>query len=81
MTYTVHHAKTHLSKLMAEAEAGREVVIARRGKPAVRLVPVDPPAPRKGIKAGWLKGLVEWNPAMEEPLSEDELRLWEGEAS
>ena len=37
--YTTHQAKTHLSRLMAEAEAGGEVVIARGKRPVVRLVP------------------------------------------
>jgi prevent-host-death family protein len=36
----VHEAKTHLSRLMAQAEAGEEVIIARNGVPAVKLVPV-----------------------------------------
>lgn len=38
-TVNVHKAKTELSKLLAAVEAGEEVVIARRNKPAVRLVP------------------------------------------
>lgn len=38
----VHQAKSQLSKLMEQAEAGEEVVIARAGKPAVRLVPFTP---------------------------------------
>lgn len=36
----MHEAKTHLSELVARAEAGEEIVIARSGAPAVRLVPV-----------------------------------------
>jgi prevent-host-death family protein len=35
----MHEAKTHLSKLVERVEAGEEVVITRRGKPAARLVP------------------------------------------
>ncbi len=38
MTVNVHEAKTQLSKLLAEVEAGDDVVIARRGKPVARLV-------------------------------------------
>ncbi len=38
----MHEAKTQLSKLVERACAGEEVVIARDGKPAVRLVPVEP---------------------------------------
>ena len=37
----VHHAKTHLSKLIAAVESGEDVVIARNGKPAVKLVLVE----------------------------------------
>lgn len=37
----LHFAKTHLSRLVDEALAGEEVVIARSGQPVVRLSPVD----------------------------------------
>jgi prevent-host-death family protein len=37
----MHDAKTGLSDLVARAEAGEEIVIARRNKPAVKLVPVE----------------------------------------
>jgi antitoxin (DNA-binding transcriptional repressor) of toxin-antitoxin stability system len=36
----MHEAKTTLSQLVERAEAGEEIIIARNGKPAVRLVPV-----------------------------------------
>ncbi len=49
MEVNVHHAKTNLSKLIAAAESGEEVIIARAGKPAVKLVLVTPPA-RKSRK-------------------------------
>jgi prevent-host-death family protein len=39
--FNMHDAKTQLSDLVARAEAGEEVVIARRNRPAVRLVPVE----------------------------------------
>ena len=38
--FNMHRAKTELSELVARAEAGEEIVIARRNKPAVKLVPV-----------------------------------------
>lgn len=37
----MHEAKTQLSRLVERAVHGEDVVITRRGKPAVRLVPVD----------------------------------------
>lgn len=39
-TVNMHEAKTHLSRLVEEAAAGEEIVIARAGKPLVRLVAV-----------------------------------------
>jgi prevent-host-death family protein len=36
----MHEAKTQLSQLVARAEAGEDIVIARNGKPVARLVPV-----------------------------------------
>jgi prevent-host-death family protein len=41
----IHNAKTNLSKLIERAEAGEEVVIARNGKPVVRLQAVQQPKP------------------------------------
>lgn len=40
MEVNIHHAKTNLSKLIQQAESGEEVIIARAGKPVVKLVPV-----------------------------------------
>ena len=40
-TVNVHHAKTHLSKLLMRVAAGEEVVIARAGHPIARLVPIS----------------------------------------
>jgi prevent-host-death family protein len=52
----IHEAKSQLSKLVERALKGEEVIIARAGKPMVRLVPVrDNDAPRKG---GQWKGKV-----------------------
>lgn len=39
-TVNIHEAKTHLSRLIEEVSAGEEVIIARNGKPVVRLLPV-----------------------------------------
>jgi prevent-host-death family protein len=73
---TVAEAKTHLSRLMAQAEAGEEVIIARGSTPAVKLVPVK----KRGTpRPGTLKGKIEWDERFWDPLPEDELRLWNGE--
>lgn len=47
VTVNIHEAKTHLSRLVEQAAKGREFVIAKAGKPMVRVVPIDsPPALR-----------------------------------
>jgi prevent-host-death family protein len=56
MEVNVHHAKTHLSKLIERVENGEEVIIARNGKPAVKLVPVETAGPQSLI--GALKGKI-----------------------
>jgi prevent-host-death family protein len=72
-TYTVHEAKTHLSKLIERAERGEEVVIARGDKPAVRLEPVA--AIRKPKRQlGALKGLIHIHESFFEPMSQEEIR-------
>ena len=54
MQVNLHDAKTHLCRYVDQALAGEEVVIARAGKPLVRLVPFQTqPAPRLG---GFLRG-------------------------
>ena len=43
MAYTVHQAKTHFSRLLKEAEAGKEVVVMRGKKPVAKIVPFQEP--------------------------------------
>jgi prevent-host-death family protein len=74
MKVTVHAAKTNLSKLIEAALAGEEVIIARGDKPVVRLVPVE----RVPFRYGGLEGQLGEIPDFFEPMSEEDLRLWEG---
>ena len=71
----VHTAKTHLSRLVAEACRGEEVVIARGNTPLVRLAPLE--APRRGRRFGALKGRARLDEGFFEPLPEEELQAWE----
>ena len=59
-TINIHQAKTQLSSLVARAEAGEEVVIARANKPVVRLVRVEPAPVQRRL--GEAKGLVTIGP-------------------
>lgn len=74
-TVNIHEAKTRLSRLVAEVEAGGDVVIARAGKPVARIVRFgDAPAERR---FGAMKGRAATGDAFFEPLPEDELAAWE----
>ena len=79
-TYTVHAAKTNLSKLIERAEAGEEIVIARGKKPVVRLIPVGVPAHVLRRRAfGVLKGKLKLPDSFFfEALPDEEVKLWEG---
>ncbi len=52
MQVNIHYAKTHLSKLIEKAENGEEIVLARNGKPAVRLAPLPATKKRSLLGAG-----------------------------
>jgi prevent-host-death family protein len=66
-TVNLHAAKTHLSRLVDEAAAGEDVVIAKAGKPLVRLVPVARPAGRRRT-FGALKGKIQIDADFDAPL-------------
>lgn len=77
-TVNMHEAKTHLSKLVEGVVKGEPFVIARAGKPLVKVVLVDQPTPRR---TGFLKGQVDV-PDDFDTMGEDEiLALFEGRAS
>ena len=78
VTVNVHEAKTHLSRLLARVEAGEEIIIARNGKPVARLARCEKRGKRQ---FGAMKGKKEWeelSDLVSQPLSPEELALWEG---
>jgi prevent-host-death family protein len=73
LVVNVHEAKTHLSKLLDQAHAGEEIILAKAGKPYARLMPlVTQPTKRK---PGRLAGRVD--DAFFEPLPDEEFAAWE----
>jgi prevent-host-death family protein len=75
-TVTIHRAKTALSKLVARAEAGEEIIIARGGTPVAKLVPIQPPKAKR--RFGSMKGNIgPLDESFFDPLPEEELRAWE----
>lgn len=62
----LHAAKTNLSRLVDDAVKGDEVVIAKSGKPLVRLVPIEPTRPRAGF--GVDRGMIRIREDFDAPL-------------
>ncbi len=56
-TVNIHEAKTHLSKLIDDAVNGEPFVIAKAGKPLVKVVALDAPAAPRRL--GFMKGEIE----------------------
>ncbi|MTB71177.1 type II toxin-antitoxin system Phd/YefM family antitoxin [Arsenicicoccus cauae] len=71
-THTVQSAKTHLSRILVEVEAGHEVTILRGKQPVARLVPAVAPSPRT---FGAMR--FEVPDDFDAPLSEEDLAAWE----
>ncbi|HEY2017688.1 MAG TPA: type II toxin-antitoxin system prevent-host-death family antitoxin [Bryobacteraceae bacterium] len=71
-TVNIHAAKTHLSALVEEAMAGEEIIIAKAGKPMVRLEPLGKKDLRKA--RGMWKGKVWMSDDFDAPLPPEILR-------
>jgi prevent-host-death family protein len=55
MQVNVHDAKTQFSKLLEQAHAGQEIILAKAGKPYARMMPLAPTAPKR--VRGRVKGI------------------------
>ncbi|HGY5549288.1 MAG: type II toxin-antitoxin system Phd/YefM family antitoxin [Prochlorococcus sp.] len=73
----VHHAKTHLSRLMDDAHSGETVVLAKAGRPWARLMPLEPPPAQRIPGRLSAFGPLQHPDALLEPLSPEELASWE----
>ncbi|WP_310633466.1 type II toxin-antitoxin system Phd/YefM family antitoxin [Paraburkholderia sp.] len=75
-TVNIHEAKTHFSRLVDAAASGEEIVIARAGKPAARLVPIEPVKPKR--RFGGMKGKIQIADDFDAPLPDDVIADFEG---
>ncbi|EIM24363.1 type II toxin-antitoxin system Phd/YefM family antitoxin [Microvirga lotononidis] len=57
-TVNIHQAKTHLSRLIERAAKGESFVIAKAGKPMVKVVPLTAPEAAQVKRVGFLSGQV-----------------------
>ena len=93
----MHEAKTHLSRLVEEVAAGDTIVLAKAGKPMVRMVALQAAesasldeqslsatggeAKMDRRRFGFMKGKVKFAPDFDDPLPEEILQAFEGGAS
>lgn len=71
----MHEAKTHLSRLVADVQAGHDVVITSRGVPVARLIAA---APAQGRTFGIDRGAFEIPDDFDAPLPDDLLDAFDG---
>lgn len=55
----IHEAKTHLSRLVEQAAKGEPFVIAKAGKPLVKVVPLDTPVSGQLRRIGFMAGRIQ----------------------
>lgn len=73
----IHEAKTHLSQIVNQVLMGEEVIIARGGKPLIKLIPYEEePTQRKG---GQFKGLIQIGEDFDAPLPTEILKYFHGD--
>ena len=58
-TVNIHEAKTHLSRLVEKATKGEPFVIAKAGKPLVKVVSLDAPVAGQERRLGFLAGRIQ----------------------
>lgn len=74
----LNEAREHLGELLDRAERGEEIVIERKGRPAIKLVPVvaKEPMPARRIGGQNLLGISYIAPDFDAPMSEEDLKDW-----
>lgn len=77
MLVNIHDAKTHFSKLINQAIKGDEIIIARGGKPVIRLVPYTEKTQER--RGGQFKGLIQISDDFDAPLPEEILKHFYGD--
>lgn len=76
-TFNVHEAKTHFSSIIDRAHAGEEIIIAKAGKPWVKISKIDDMPKVKRTPGGWPELAPLCNDAMVSAMTEADLDAWE----
>lgn len=77
-TVNIHEAKTHLSQLVMMAAAGEPFIIAKAGKPLVKVVPLQPQDTQQYQRLGFMQNECVVPDDFDRLVSHDILSLFEG---
>ena len=77
-TVNIHEAKTHLSRLVEQAAGGEAFIIAKAGKPMVKVVPLDTAAKTTARRFDFLRGQVDVPDDFNTMAAEEIQALFEG---
>ncbi|MBS0640623.1 MAG: type II toxin-antitoxin system prevent-host-death family antitoxin [Proteobacteria bacterium] len=77
-TVNLHAANAHFARLVDEAAAGAEIIVARAGKPVTKLVSLQAPKTAAKRQLGALTGVIAVPPDFDAPLPDEILDAFEG---
>ena len=80
-TVNIHEAKTHLSRLIDAAAKGEPFVIAKAGKPLVKVTALDAPSPGKAKRLGFMAGQIKVPDDFDQMGSSEIERLFTGQSA
>jgi len=78
-TYNIHEAKTHLSRLVEQAAKGEPFVIAKSGKPLVKVIPLNAPGPSQIKRFGFMAGQISVPDDFDQMAEAEIVKMFEGE--
>jgi prevent-host-death family protein len=78
-SYNIHEAKTQLSRLVEQAAKGESFVIAKAGKPMVKVIALDAPEPSQRKRFGFMAGQIKVPGDFNTMGAEEIQRLFDGE--
>ena len=78
-TVNIHEAKTHLSRLVERASKGESFIIAKAGKPMVRVVPIEPEPPHTPQRLGFMIGKMRVPDDFDTMYADEIARMFNGE--
>lgn len=79
-TVNLTEAKTHLSRLVSAAAGGEPFIIARAGKPLVKVIAIDSPVRTTRRRTGFLKGMIKAPPDFDRMGTDEIEGLFEGDS-